>query len=52
MDDIKSMFEQIEDSGVMNDLLMFLFFNNTTKTKTNGEIFNKFATQTPTTADP
>ena len=24
------------------DLLMFLFFNSTTKTKTNGEIFNKF----------
>jgi DNA repair exonuclease SbcCD ATPase subunit len=24
------------------DLLMFLFFNTTTKTKTNGEIFNKF----------
>jgi hypothetical protein len=24
------------------DLLMFLFFNATTKTKTNGEIFNKF----------
>ena len=24
------------------DLLMFLFFNNTTKTKTNAEIFNKF----------
>ena len=25
------------------DLLMFLFFNATTKTKTNGEIFNKFS---------
>ena len=25
------------------DLLMFLFFNSTTKTKTNGEIFNKFS---------
>jgi DNA repair exonuclease SbcCD ATPase subunit len=24
------------------DLLMFLFFNSTTKTKTNGEIFNRF----------
>jgi DNA repair exonuclease SbcCD ATPase subunit len=24
------------------DLLMFLFFNTTTKTKTNGEIFNRF----------
>lgn len=24
------------------DLLLFLFFNTTTKTKTNGEIFNKF----------
>ena len=24
------------------DLLLFLFFNSTTKTKTNGEIFNKF----------
>ena len=24
------------------DLLMFLFFNTTTKTKTNGEVFNKF----------
>ena len=24
------------------DLLMFLFFNTTTKTKTNAEIFNKF----------
>lgn len=24
------------------DLLLFLFFGNTTKTKTNGEIFNKF----------
>ena len=27
------------------DLLMFLFFNSTTKTKTNGEIFNKFTEQ-------
>ena len=25
------------------DLLLFLFFNSTTKTKTNGEIFNKFS---------
>jgi DNA repair exonuclease SbcCD ATPase subunit len=25
------------------DLLLFLFFNTTTKTKTNGEIFNKFS---------
>lgn len=24
------------------DLLMFLFFNSTTKTKTNGEVFNRF----------
>jgi DNA repair exonuclease SbcCD ATPase subunit len=27
------------------DLLMFLFFNSTTKTKTAGEIFNKFSEQ-------
>ena len=25
------------------DLLMFLFFNSTTKTKTNGDIFNKYS---------
>jgi len=29
-------------STISVDLLLFLFFNTTTKTKTNGEIFNKF----------
>lgn len=29
-------------STISIDLLLFLFFNSTTKTKTNGEIFNKF----------
>jgi len=45
VDDVKQYYSNgivSHNSTLGVDLMLFLFFNTTTKTKTNGEIFNKF----------